>query len=133
MKSIILLRGIPGSGKSTLANLLLPNKPHCIRSADMFFEDQEGNYNFNARELPTAHKWCRNQVEYLMNDKEDLIIVENTFTQEWEMADYFDLAKKYEYRVVSLIVENRHGSSSIHGVPADRLNMMRERFTIKLG
>jgi len=57
MKTIILLRGIPGAGKSTLASLLLPNKPNCIRSADMYFEDEEGNYNFNARELPTAHKW----------------------------------------------------------------------------
>lgn len=132
MKSIILLRGIPGSGKSTLANLLLPNKPHCIRSADMFFEDEEGKYNFNARELPTAHKWCRNQVEYLMSDQEELIIVENTFTQEWEMADYFDLAKKYDYRVASLIVENRHGSNSIHNVPKEKLDMMKERFTIKL-
>lgn len=133
MKNIILLRGIPGSGKSTLAILLLPNKPHCIRSADMFFEDEEGNYNFNARELPTAHKWCRNQVEYLMNDQEELIIVDNTFTQEWEMADYFDLAKKYDYRVVSLIVENRHGSTSIHKVPKEKLDMMKERFAIKLG
>lgn len=133
MKTIILLRGIPGSGKSTLANLLLPNKPHCIRSADMFFEDEGGNYNFNARELPTAHKWCKNQVEYLMNDQEDLIIVDNTFTQEWEMADYFDLAKKYDYQISSAIVENRHGSKSIHNVPQDKIDMMRERFTIKLG
>lgn len=132
MKSIILLRGIPGSGKSTLANLLLPNKPHCIRSADMFFEDEEGNYNFNARELPIAHKWCRNQVEYLMSDQEELIIVENTFTQEWEMADYFDLSKKYDYQISSVIVENRHGSKSIHNVPQDKIDMMRERFTVKI-
>lgn len=132
MKSIILLRGIPGSGKSTLAKILLSNKPDCIKSADMFFEDESGNYNFNARELPTAHKWCRNQVEYLMSDQEELIIVENTFTQEWEMNDYFDLAKKYDYQIYSLIVENRHGSSSIHKVPKEKLDMMKERFTLKL-
>jgi predicted kinase len=133
MKTVILLRGIPGAGKSTLANLLLPNKPQCIRSADMYFEDEEGNYKFNARELPTAHKWCRNQVEYLMSDQEELIIVDNTFTQEWEMADYFDLAKKYDYQISSIVVENRHGSKSIHNVPQDKIDMMRERFTIKLG
>ena len=51
---------------------------------------------------------------------------------EWEMADYFDLAKKYDYRVASLIVENRHGSNSIHNVPKEKLDMMKERFTIKL-
>jgi predicted kinase len=133
MKTVILLRGIPGAGKSTLANLLLPNKPHCIRSADMFFEDEEGNYNFNARELPTAHKWCRNQVEYLMSDQEELIIVDNTFTQDWEMADYFDLAKKYDYQISSVVVENRHGSKSIHNVPQDKIDMMKARFTINLG
>lgn len=132
MKNIILLRGIPGAGKSTLARLLLPEKLHCIKSADMYFEDEEGNYNFNARELPTAHKWCRNQVEYLMNDQEEMIIVENTFTQDWEMADYFELAKKYDYQVSSLIVENRHGSSSIHNVPKEKIELMKERFTLKL-
>jgi hypothetical protein len=48
------------------------------------------------------------------------------------MQAYFDLAKKYDYNVVSLIVENRHGGKNVHGVPDDKVQEMRDRFEIKL-
>jgi hypothetical protein len=60
------------------------------------------------------------------------IAVSNTFTQEWEMEDYYKLAEKYQYKVVSLIVENRHDGKNIHGVPDEKLEIMRKRFEIKL-
>jgi hypothetical protein len=60
------------------------------------------------------------------------ICVSNTFTQEWEMEPYFELAKKYGYRVSSVIVENRHAGVNAHGVPADKLEQMKNRFEIKL-
>jgi hypothetical protein len=60
------------------------------------------------------------------------IVVSNTFTQEWEMTPYFELAEKYGYRVHSLIVENRHGGVNEHGVPEDKLGLMKKRFEVKL-
>jgi hypothetical protein len=60
------------------------------------------------------------------------IIVSNTFTQEWEMQPYFDLAEKYDYRVYSLVVENRHGGVNEHGVPTEKVEQMRNRFNFKL-
>ena len=66
------------------------------------------------------------------NEKSERIIVSNTFTQEWEMKPYFDIAEKYGYRVYSLIVENRHGGVNEHGVPSDKLEQMKNRFNIKL-
>lgn len=60
------------------------------------------------------------------------IAVSNTFTQEWEMEDYFKLAEKYGYKVVSLIVENRHGGKNQHGVPDEKIEQMKNRFQIKL-
>jgi plasmid replication initiation protein len=60
------------------------------------------------------------------------IVVSNTFTQEWEMQTYYELAEKYGYRVFSLIVENRHEGKNIHGVPDDKLEVMKNRFEIKL-
>jgi hypothetical protein len=60
------------------------------------------------------------------------IVVSNTFTQEWEMQAYIDLASKHGYQVVSLIIENRHGNSNIHSVPVETLEKMRKRFEIKL-
>jgi hypothetical protein len=48
------------------------------------------------------------------------------------MKAYFDLAERYGYRVVSLIVENRHGAKNTHNVPDEVLDNMRSRFEIKL-
>jgi hypothetical protein len=61
-----------------------------------------------------------------------IIIVSNTFTQEWEMQAYFDLADRWDYQVTTLIVENRHGGVNEHGVPEETLTKMRDRFEIKL-
>jgi hypothetical protein len=60
------------------------------------------------------------------------IAVSNTFTQEWEMEPYFEMAKKYGYKVFSIVIENRHGGSNEHGVPEDKIKIMKERFEIKL-
>jgi hypothetical protein len=60
------------------------------------------------------------------------IVVSNTFTQEWEMQPYFELAKKYGYKVFSIIVENRHEGINEHGVPEEKIEQMKNRFEIKL-
>jgi hypothetical protein len=89
-------------------------------------------YQFDASKLKNAHEWCRMITESSMMDSKEKIVVSNTFTQEWEMEAYYKLADKYGYRVYSLIVENRHGGVNEHGVPADKLEAMRNRFEIKL-
>jgi predicted kinase len=131
MKELFLLRGIPGSGKSTLAKMLVGDKDYCHKEADMYFIDGEGKYQFDVTSLRDAHAWCQEEVEFLMK-YEHKVVVSNTFTQEWEMLPYYDLAKKYGYRVHSLIVENRHGGTNEHGVPEDKLKIMRKRFEIFL-
>jgi hypothetical protein len=60
------------------------------------------------------------------------VVVSNTFTQEWEMDAYFELAEKYGYQTSCLIVENRHGGVNTHGCPDDKIEQMRNRFEIKL-
>lgn len=135
-KVLTLVRGLPGSGKSTFANFVWND--YAICEADKFFYDKEGNYNFDASKLKQAHEWCRNEVETRMKDNEanpqyyPEIVVSNTFTQEWEMEAYYELAKKYDYLVISIIVENRHGGKNVHGVPEEKLEQMRNRFQIKL-
>jgi len=126
MKELILLRGLPGSGKSTLANLICNQHVE----ADMFFM-KEGEYKFEASKLKQAHEWCQDKTEAWMRNGYN-VVVSNTFTQEWEMDAYYKLAEKYGYRVHSLIVENRHDGLNEHGVPADKLEQMKNRFEIKL-
>ncbi len=127
MKELFLLRGLPGAGKSTLAESL----GGLHMEADKFFM-YEGKYEFDASKLKDAHAWCQNAVKVYMRNESERVVVSNTFTQEWEMQPYFDLAEEYGYRVYSLIVENRHGGVNEHGVPADKLEQMKNRFEIKL-
>jgi predicted kinase len=126
MKELYLLRGLPGAGKSTLARSI--GGMHI--EADRYFM-YEGKYEFDASKLKEAHAWCQNAVRVWMRSQ-DKITVSNTFTQEWEMQPYFDLAKEHGYRVYSLIVENRHGGVNEHGVPEEKLVQMKKRFEVKL-
>ena len=134
MKTLYLTRGIPGSGKSTFAKTL--GGTHF--ETDMYFIDPKtGKYNFDASKLKEAHAWCQNSVNTAMvlnhtSGENETIVVSNTFTQEWEMEPYFELAKTYGYTVFSIIVENRHGGQNQHGVPIDKLEAMRKRFEIKI-
>ena len=137
MKSLYLVRGIPGCGKSTFANLIC--NEYSVIEADQYFVDkQTGEYKFDGSKIKDAHAWCQNEVEIRMGDNQvnpqyyPQIAVSNTFTQEWEMKPYFDMAEKYGYKVFSIIVENRHGGKNEHGVPDDKLEIMRNRFEIKL-
>jgi predicted kinase len=128
MKQLILLRGLPGSGKSTLAKTL--GGVHY--EADMYFTNAAGEYKFDPSGLRNAHEWCQDLVWANMEKSEPLIVVSNTFTQEWEMGAYYKLAENHGYRVHSLVVENRHGGINEHGVPSDKLEQMKNRFEIKL-
>jgi predicted kinase len=128
MKNLILVRGLPGSGKSTFCELFYTPE---VYSADDYFM-VNGSYRFNPRELSNAHKACRDKVEKALSEGKELVLVNNTFTQEWEMDDYFKLAKKYIYRVSTVIIENRHGSSSIHNVPFESIKKMENRFEVVL-
>jgi len=131
MGILILLRGLPGSGKTTVAKELFSDAIHF--EADMFFVDKEtGHYNFDFGKLHLAHSWCQNSVSGAMEKGVGKIVVSNTFTKESEMKFYYEIAEKYGYKVVSLIVENRHGGQNVHDVPDETLIKMRNRFTIKL-
>lgn len=132
---LILLRGLPGSGKSTLGSVILNcfsyenSKP---LSADDYFIDENGTYNFDATKLKEAHNNCQQRCAEQMKLEISRIVVANTFTQEWEMKSYYNMAERYGYRVHSVIVENRHGSENIHSVPLDKLEIMLNRFETKL-
>ena len=127
-KVLYIVRGIPGSGKSTFAKTL--GGQHY--EADMYFIDEEGNYKFDGTKIKDAHKWCQSFVETNMVLEYPKIVVLNTFTQEWEMKPYMDLAKEHGYKVFTIVVENRHDGKNVHNVPEDKIEQMANRFEIKL-
>lgn len=135
-KTLILMRGLPGSGKSTFAKMLcnktFKNEDVYHLEIDMYFIDPvNGDYNFDVTKLKEAHQWCRDRVEGWMSLGSN-VVVSNTFTQEWEMLPYFELGKKYDFKVISLIVENRHNGVSVHDVPIEVIDKMEDRFEIQL-
>lgn len=129
--TLILTRGIPGSGKSTLAAVI--QQLAGIRSieADYYFIDEEGYYKFNPSELGKAHEYCQNICRAVLSSGSD-IIVSNTSTTEKEVQVYKNIAEEYGANFISLIVENRHGGESIHDVPPEKIQQMKDRFSIKL-
>ncbi len=133
MKTLYLLRGLPGSGKSTFSEAL---RVDMRIEADIYFM-KTGKYEFDASKLHLAHKWCFDEVEQEMIEASVLIydstiVVSNTFTTEKELKPYLELGKKYGYKTVSIVVENRHGGKSVHGVPDETMEKMEKRFSVKL-
>lgn len=131
---LILLRGIPGSGKTTLGEVILrtPNNQLKPLSADDYFIDEHGNYNFDSTKLKEAHNDCQQRCSHLMQNDVMKIVISNTFTQEWEMQPYYQMAERYNYRIHSVIVENRHEGINEHNVPEEKLLQMKNRFEVKL-
>jgi predicted kinase len=130
-KILYIVRGLPGSGKSTLAKMLTSGSGPSHYEADMYFME-DGVYKFDVNRIKVAHAWCQGMVEMDMLKDVPVIAVSNTFTQEWEMEAYYELAKKYGYTTFSIIVENRHGGVNEHNVPDEVLTKMNNRFEVKL-
>lgn len=141
--TLILFRGAPGCGKTTLAKWLAPliasaEHEHCREfCSDESHEKLYQEDGFHPEYLRQAHANCQRNVDAYMSKvtytyKRAVAIVHNTFTQEWEMKPYLDMADKYGWTVVSLVVENRHGNKSVHDVPDEHVQKMVNRFEIKL-
>ena len=119
---LIIVRGCSGSGKTTVASML----NDIVISADDYFM-VHGEYRFNAMQLPDAHKQCYDRVACSMNNKVERIVVANTFTTEKELQPYIDLANANNYKVFSIVVENRHGCSNVHSVPDEKVKKQEQK------
>ena len=147
MRTLIIMRGIPGSGKSTYAlklqsSLQVEGRTCAICSADYFFSD-DGEYRFDPSKLRQAHSECFSDFTELMNGKQranmlpyDTIIVDNTNTQKWEFERYIHYSGPLDYERPAWNIRvlrceaplNVCQKRNIHGVPADKIQQMRDRF-----
>lgn len=130
-KNLYLIRGLPGSGKSTFAKRLAVSLGAAHWEADMYHVNSEGVYDWKPEAVHRSHQWCQEAARSFMQVGRS-VVISNTFTTVKEMKPYLDLAETFGYDVTSLITENRHGNSSIHGVPQETMEKMKQRFSVQL-
>lgn len=126
MKTLYIVRGLPGSGKTTLAERIAP----IVCSADDYFTDENGRYNFDPRRLRHAHDYCLRKTRKALSAGVDAVAVANTFTQSREAKKYFEAAEDYGYSV--FVVECQSQFGSIHNVPEAAVEAMKERWEKEL-
>lgn len=124
--TLYLIRGCSGSGKSTVAEGLYTTRSVHFE-ADMFHYNEDGVYDWKPQNLKDSHKWCQDNVRAAMEMGVQRVIVSNTFTAEKELSPYLVMAKENRYKVVSIVVENRHGNNNVHSVPKDIVDAQERR------
>jgi len=143
MRHLLLVRGLPGSGKTTLSNVIQTNfqDPNTVsaatgttvlHSADDFFTNG-GFYKFDASKIKTAHKECRRKTTASLKQGNH-VIVHNTFTQNWEMDPYTNIAS--QCGAVLNVIDVYDGGCSdeqlaarcVHRVPLRVIERMHQRW-----
>lgn len=123
VQHLYIIRGLPGSGKSTLAKLIAEAKGYIHHEADMYFTNEDGDYNFIPEKIKDAHKWCLESTKEVL-EKGVGVVVSNTFTTQWQVQPYIDVAKDLDVEIV--LIECKSNFGSIHGVPVESLERMKQ-------
>ncbi len=125
--NLTIIRGLPGSGKTTMAYSLADHdRGDVVVEADLFFENESGEYNFDQSKLTEAHNWCREQVIAALREGKR-VFVSNTFTTFSELRPYFDIAKNM-FGITPTVITCQNNWGSVHDVPVGTWLNMKKRF-----
>lgn len=115
--TLVLIRGLPGSGKTTMAKTIAG----CHHfEADQFFE-VNGEYRYDPSRIREAHEWCQSKTSGALGAGYS-VVVSNTFTRLSEIEAYLGLTDNVR------IVEAVGRWKNVHGVPAETVERMRQRW-----
>ena len=134
MRKVIIMRGASGSGKSTYTNKNHPDAVVC--SADSYFVDKDGNYNWDPKKIGFAHTSCQKSFKMALDRSEPLIVVDNTNTTVKEFKFYLDAARDHGYDVEVVRIETPldvAAARNVHNVPFDAVKRMKGRMVDFLG
>ncbi|GAM76765.1 hypothetical protein JCM19241_4302 [Vibrio ishigakensis] len=122
---LLLIRGLPGSGKSTLARELAKRFSLQHLEADMFFENEQGEYQFEPDKIKDAHSWCQNKAKESLKNNQS-VVVSNTSVKLWEIKPYRQMAKRLGLKVFYLECDGAF--DSVHDVPRATIEKMRNKW-----
>ena len=141
MRRCVIVRGLPGSGKSTLSRnitavvSLLPIGAICTTCCTDDYFMHSGEYKFNGLQLTKAHDWNRSNFKRAIDNNYNLIVVDNTNTQFWEMAPYIEGAinNRYELHIAEPTTDWAFNVDELfkrntHGVPREAIEKMLGRW-----
>jgi predicted kinase len=131
MKRVVVLRGIPGSGKSTFVESQSGPDDMVVASADHYFLDEFGVYNFDASKLPEAHGQCLRVFLMAVLDGCSLIVVDNTNISTTEISPYMAIAAAYGYAAEIVTIDcplDVALQRQTHNVPEQTMRRMSARY-----
>jgi len=116
------MRGGPGSGKTTFVEKLktLTSDPLVVCSADDYFINDFGDYEYNPDRIEAAHASCLNKCATAMVGSRPDIIIDNTNAKPQQMIPYFALARAFGYKVGVVQMRCHRGvawARQTHNVP----------------
>lgn len=127
--------GTSVNGKSTIANLVF-KESITISTDDFFIVSDIGEYNWDKNKLQDAHDWCVDKVEQALrwDTEHKYVVVHNTSCTEKEVEKYHNIAKMFNVKFYSLVVEKRHNKENVHDIPQKTIEKQYNRLknSIKL-
>ena len=119
---VVILRGGSGAGKSTWIRKNFPSELTTIYSADNFFMEGDGKYNFDPSKLAEAHNRCLiNFIKPITGANcAGIAIVDNTNTEIAEIAPFAEVALAFghELQIITFAYDPVAAfKRNIHGTP----------------
>lgn len=95
----------------------------------------DGKYVFDGRKIRKAHEWNYNRFLQAVHNDYELIIVDNTHTQFWEMISYLETGLDFGYEI-QFLEPNTPWAKDVdqllekntHGVPRASIERMLKRW-----
>lgn len=137
-RTLYVMRGLPGSGKSTRAEAIAAaHRSHgtvAVLSTDQYWM-RAGVYAFDATKLPDAHAWNYRRAVQAMDEKTDVVVIDNTNILRRHFSNYIEAARQRGYAVEEVVIGTFDSEfvrvcyeRGVHGVPLATIQWMAYNF-----